>query len=107
MQRKLSVIILAMMKSNDTEQKYSPSINELVGLAVIAWNASLLPEKEAKEFLESSFSQNDENEEFIRAIVTKLISYKLEHHRDDKRFILNYEFTGVNNNELVIASTQI
>ena len=108
MQRKLSEIILEMIKPCHSDNEEPEYIEKLIMYAVIAWNIALLPVKEAEESLElalKSHPGNRKQRETLCAIISNFINFKLEKHGSNGRFILEYQFDPSASPQLFIASS--
>ncbi|MEW6608541.1 MAG: hypothetical protein AB1414_14035 [bacterium] len=81
--------------------------NKLISLAVVAWNAALLPEHKRKDMLNEiianlSFSDT----ESLREIIETMIDRKRRYFSDNKRFVVEYHLSELRKGfHLSIAST--
>ena len=91
----------------DTEEAYG----KLLALAVVAWNASLLPEEEQQEMidrvLEAGISAgDDELRAGLKGIVNMLIARKRAYFSEYTRDIIDFEVTDTGEGyHLTVAST--
>lgn len=68
----------------------------MILMAITAWNMCLLPKKEQKKVLANFKSEKDMDEEgmnIIKEMVELMSAYRKEFYPDVSRFILDYEFT--------------
>ena len=84
--------------------------HRLLMVAIVAWNAALLPLEDQKATIDK-FAQglpgDDETQEDFYAIVAELISRKTEYFAQYKRMILDYELTDTGDGyHLSVVSTQ-
>ena len=83
----------------------------LFSLAVIAWNAAVMPESQQKTtldtFLEQQLSNQDaETQQAITQIIDELIARKHQHFSDNKYFILDFQITETGQRyDISVAST--
>jgi hypothetical protein len=83
------------------------NIKKLVDMAVMAWNAALLPASERRDFMHELIAQTSpEDAGPVRAFMEELIQSKLTHFADNKRIIMSYEVVlNAHNFSLNVAST--
>jgi hypothetical protein len=100
----IEILIQPYMAGLDTLNAY----RNLVGVAVLAWNATLLPpnaQEEADTAL-GNLSLTPEGKENVRAFMRELMARKMVLFPDLNRFIVGYEVTEVRDGwHLSIAST--
>jgi len=91
----------------DTEEAY----RKLLTLAILAWNASFLPEKEQQEMVERVLvggipGATKELKAGLREIVSKLIARKKAYFVEYRRIIIDYELKDTGRGyHLAVAST--
>ena len=91
--------------------KYTDNENKVFTLAMIGWNAGMLPAEERGKLIHKlSETEGAENhpqfEVDLKAIIDILIERKKKLYPDNKRMILGYEFTGYGDNKtLNVLST--
>lgn len=88
------------------------SSEKAISIAICAWNmSSLLKEKQEKAMQDIyavlSESNNDEYLETLRQIVDMLMERKRMHYHDNKKLIVDYQFSiSRNKRRLYVVSTQ-
>jgi hypothetical protein len=93
-QTKMSEVLLEFVEPYSQYWKTKEELNKLLGMAVIAWNAALLPENERKEIIENALKAvPPEIRQDMKAIVDGMIQRKDKHFAHNKRFIVNYQVT--------------
>lgn len=73
----------------ENQQQYE----NMLGMAVLAWNMALLPEEQRQEMLENilkGVDQDPEYQAFFRDFVGKLIARKLKYFNEHKRRIIEF-----------------
>lgn len=95
------------MDSVDTEEAY----RKLLTLAVMAWNASFLPEEEQQEMIDRVLEAgipagDDELRAGLKGIVNMLIARKRAYFSEYTRWIIDFEVTDTGKGyHLTVAST--
>ncbi|MFQ5340717.1 MAG: hypothetical protein ACE5F6_04130 [Anaerolineae bacterium] len=89
----------------DTEEEY----RELLSVAIVAWNASLLPEEDRQDMIDSIIegmpALTEELEEDFREIVKELMERKRRHFSEYRRMIIDFELTDTGSGyHLTVAS---
>jgi hypothetical protein len=93
-QTKMSEVLLEFLEPYSRYSRTNEDLNKLLGIAVIAWNAALLPENERKEIIENALKAAPlEIRQDMKAIVDEMIERKETHFAHNKRFIINYQVT--------------
>ena len=88
----------------DTDIKY----RFLLGLAVVAWNLSLLPEEFQGDLLASSAATVAPNVPEVPEMISELVERKKAHFAEVRRLIAGYELSGSGvDRVLVVASTPL
>ncbi|HEY5575006.1 MAG TPA: hypothetical protein VIK64_18445 [Anaerolineales bacterium] len=101
--------IAPFRKSAPTDEAY----RRLIALAIIAWNAAILPEIGRKELIDTTVnsivtSAGEEWREEAENSLKMLIKHKERYFADDKRFILDYRLTDTGNEyRLSVASVAV
>lgn len=90
---KMSEVLLEFIEPYMGFAKTDEDHKKLIDLAVVAWNASLLPESEKK--LEELFGRLSlPDPERLRSFVQSMMERKKRYFSDNKRFIMTYEVSG-------------
>jgi hypothetical protein len=93
-QRKMSEVLLEFLEPYSQYWKTKEELNKLLGVAVIAWNASLLPSNERKEIIENAVKvAPPEIRQDMKVIVEEMMQRKERHFAHNKRMIMNYQVT--------------
>ena len=91
---KMSEVLLEFIEPYSQYWKAKEELNKLLGVAVIAWNAALLPGNERKEIIENAVKvAPPEIRQDMKAIVEEMIQRKETHFAQNKRMIMNYKVT--------------
>lgn len=91
---KMSEVLLEFVEPYSQSWKTREDLSKLLGIAVIAWNAALLPGNERKEIMEDALKAvPHEIRQDMKAIIDGLIQRKDKHFAHNKRFIMNYQVT--------------
>lgn len=91
---KMSEVLLEFIEPYSQYWKTKEELNKLLGVAVIAWNAALLPGNERKEIIENAVKvAPPEIRQDMKAIVEEMIQRKETHFAHNKRMIMNYQVT--------------
>ena len=91
---KMSEVLLEFVEPYSQYWKTKEELNKLLGVAVIAWNAALLPGNERKEIIENAVKvAPPEIRQDMKAIVEEMIQRKETHFAHNKRMIMNYQVT--------------
>lgn len=91
---KMSEVLLEFIEPYSQYWKTKEELNKLLGVAVIAWNAALLPGNERKEIIENAVKvAPPEIRQDMKAIVEGMIQRKETHFAHNKRMIMNYQVT--------------
>ncbi len=106
---KMSEVMIDFIDPYTTHTETYDAYNKLVMLAIMAWNAALLPRNERKTLLDRSISKmpisRTEKKE-LRRLLGVLIERKDKHFADYTRTIMDYQITETKNNfHLSIASS--
>jgi hypothetical protein len=99
MRQKLSEIISKMIEPFHTDDEEPEYIEKLITCAVVAWNMTLLPAKEAKTSFKDIIKKHPgtrKQKGELRSLISYYIKYKLDNHKDDDRLILEHQF-GMSN----------
>jgi hypothetical protein len=83
-----------MSEIDDTVEAH----RKLFGVAILAWNAALLPEDKRQEMLDDSVETvlkgvSARDKQAFRNIMEELIQRKFEHFAEYNRFIVDFELT--------------
>jgi len=93
-QTKMSEVLLEFLEPYSRYWRTKEDLNKLLGVAVIAWNAALLPGNERKEIIENALkAAPHEIRQDMKAIVDEMIERKETHFAHNTRFIINYQVT--------------
>lgn len=81
--------------------------NKLIGLAVVAWNAALLPEGKRQEMFDQLIGKLSlPNAEDLQQLLATLIECKRNYFADNTRFIVSYDVSNTTDGFFVsVAST--
>ena len=91
---KMSEVLLEFIEPYSQYWKTKEELNKLLGVAVIVWNAALLPGNERKEIIENAVKvAPPEIRQDMKAIIEEMIQRKETHFAHNKRMILNYQVT--------------
>ncbi len=91
---KMSEVLEEFIEPFKGQWQTEEDLNKLLGVAVIAWNAALLPEGEREEFIEQTLqSAPAEVRADLHTILMELIRRKLALFADIQRSIIDYELT--------------
>jgi len=91
---KMSEVLLEFIGPYSQYWKTKEELNKLLVVAVIAWNAALLPGNERKEIIENTVNvAPPEIRQDMKAIVKEMIQRKEMHFAHIKRMIMNYQVT--------------
>jgi hemerythrin len=103
----LSDFIEPWIEAADTLQAY----DKLLGTAIIAWNAALLPKDQRRKMLDEAVrtleaTTDRQTAKDFQAIMADFIRRKERHFADNKRFIFSYEVKETKDGfHLAVAST--
>jgi len=103
----LSEFIEPWIEAADTLQSY----DKLIGTAIIAWNAALLPKDQRQKMLDDmartiAATADKQTLKDFQVIMADFIRRKERHFADHKRFIFSYEVKETKNGfHLAVAST--
>lgn len=104
----LSEFIEPWIEVADTRAAY----DRLIGTAILAWNAALLPKNERQKMLDAAAktigaTADRQTLKDFQVIMADFIRRKERHFADNKRFIVGYEIKEVRDGyHLSVASTQ-
>lgn len=92
---KLSAVLLDFIEPFRKHAQTDEAFKKLVTLAVIAWNAAVLPKTERKELIDTTINSivtmaGEEWRKDSEDILAMLIKRKERHFAGDKRFIVDY-----------------
>ena len=91
---KMSEVLLEFVEPYSQYWRTKEELNKLLGVAVIAWNAALLPGNERKKIIENALkAAPPEIRQDMKAIVDEMIQRKETHFAHNKRLIMNYQVT--------------
>jgi len=91
---KMSEVLLEFVEPYPQYWKTKEELTKLLGVAIIAWNAALLPGNERKEIIENAVKvAPPEIRQDMKAIVEEMIQRKETHFAHNKRMIMNYQVT--------------
>ncbi|NJM48805.1 MAG: hypothetical protein HC860_23725 [Alkalinema sp. RU_4_3] len=95
---------LEFVRNNHQQRKH------LFGMAMTAWNLSLLPEDERELMLEKAIKQATAGTDLLKqgfsAIIGSMITRKLDYFADNRRLIVNFELKDMGDGfQLLVAST--
>ena len=91
---KMSGVLLEFVEPYSKYWKTKEELTKLLGVAIIAWNAALLPGNERKEIIENAVKvAPPEIRQDMKAIVEEMIQRKETHFAHNKRMIMNYQVT--------------
>lgn len=103
----LTEFIAPYRQEVDTEEAYQ----RLLELAVMAWNAALLPELEQQRMINTMLTEgfpkvNKEIKQGVRDILEELIARKKQYFSENKRLIIDFELKDTGKDyHLSVAST--
>ena len=84
-------------------------LRKLIGLAIGAWNITLLPPEEQEAALQSSLDDITDDEDIktdLREVLAKMIERKNTHFSKYRRVIIDFQLTDLGNEEhLTVIST--
>jgi len=91
---KMSDIIIQLIKPyNDLAQTYEAQ-RKLITVALVAWNATLLPEDKAQAMIDKILGGIPISErENARDVIRQLMERKRKHFPEYKRYIMDYQLT--------------
>ncbi|GEM_PF-968911 len=110
--RRMSEVLLAFIKPYLHYAENGEMLDGLVTTAVVAWNASLLPEDKREEFLDEAgravlAEAGKQAADDLKPIMRDLIERKQRHFPGDERVVVTYELRKVRGrDELVVASAR-
>jgi hypothetical protein len=89
---KMSEVLLDFIRPYEDTWETEEQFRKLILVAMIAWNATLMPDEEGKKLIEDALNglPPEAQEDFL-IIMRDLIGRKLEFFADNKRMILDYE----------------
>jgi hypothetical protein len=93
-EEKMSEVIMSFVEPYRDYAHTYEELNKLITLAIVAWNAALLPKDEWKEMVDkisSSFSPSDAED--FKQITEMLVERKRRYFSDNKRLILDYHLS--------------
>jgi hypothetical protein len=103
----LEAFVAPYLPVADTED----ATNKLLALAMLAWNASFLPEEEQREMVEDIASKamsgaTRQDKEDLRELVSALVERKKAHFAEYTRTIISFELADAGKNyHLSVVST--
>ena len=94
--RKISECLLELVEPHREDEETTHSLNLLLTLGMLAWNAGKLSEPEVQEMLDTVITKNlspgnVEADRGLRAVAMALIERKRQLFPDDTRSILSYD----------------
>lgn len=103
-QAKMSEVLMEFMEPYRDLARTDDDFEKLTGIAALAWNASILPDDEAKETLEAErMYQSDAD---FRELIDAIMERKRKHFANNSRYIISYEICGSrDDSRLLVAST--
>jgi hypothetical protein len=110
--RKMSEVLLEFIEPYLHYAQTGEILDRLVTTAVLAWNASLLPEEKRAEFLDEAgravFAEDGRQAaDDFRSAMCDLVKRKQRLFSKDERIVVNYEFrTEHGRDKLVVASVR-
>lgn len=108
---KMSEVLRAFMEPYQEFASTRDAYERLITIAVVAWNAALLPRDERKGFIDEASksilaSAGTEAVEDFRGIVDELIKRKERLFANNRRYIIDYELSETKNDwHLSVVST--
>jgi hypothetical protein len=112
-QVKMSVILRQFVEPYISQTDSEESYRKLLTLAVLAWNASLLPTSDGREMVDNVFSSGDGDMETdlvaeLKEFVHQLIERKQAYFRKYSRSIIDFEVVDLGDQYHVsVASTPV
>jgi hypothetical protein len=107
---KLSAALLDFVEPFRKDAPTDEAFKKLIALAVIAWNATILPEDKRKELIDATINgivtmAGEEWRKDAENSMAMLIKHKERYFADDKRLIVDYRLTETNKEyRLAVAS---
>jgi len=108
---KMSEVLLAFIEPYRELATTREAYEKLITVAMVAWNAALLPKDKREGFLDEAInpvlsSLGNKAVQDFKAIVNELIKRKEHLFPNNRRFIVSYELSETKNNyHLSVAST--
>lgn len=104
---KMSEVLLKFIKPYVDHANTEDAYRKLMMIAILGWNAALLPKEKRQEMVNSFLEEMRIPEaNGLRSIIEMLIERKLKHFAENKRVIVNYELTDLGDDiHLSVAST--
>ena len=108
--KKLSAVLLDFVSPFQEKDMTDEAYRKLMALAVIAWNATILPEVEGKKLVETSVqsivdSAGEEWRSGAEFAIAMLIEHKKRKYADDQRFIVEYRLAETENGYHLAVAT--
>src|SRR3954465_15468565 len=93
-QRKMSEVLLEFLAPYSEYWRNEEQFKKLLAVALVAWNASLLPGSERADFIQRMVATvPPEVRQDMRSIVDEMIQRKEAYFADERRNIISYELT--------------
>ena len=97
-QEKMSAVLLDFIKPYRKYAKTYEAYHRLVSVALVAWNAALLPDSERQELIDNTVDAamkagNTRERDEAREVINELIKRKERYFATNKRFIVSYQLT--------------
>jgi hypothetical protein len=93
-QVKMSEVLSEFIEPYERMAKTEDAYNRLLSVAVVAWNAALLPDRQRHELITTMINAaKTPDADEAKLVIQELISRKDKYFPDIKRFIISYELT--------------
>jgi hypothetical protein len=106
-EEKMSDLLMRFIEPYTEVATTDEAFGKLIAIAVVAWNAAILPPKERKEMIDNIIdSAIPMAKEDAKAIIEQMIKRKEKHFGENRRMILNYQLTETREGRhLAVVST--
>jgi hypothetical protein len=92
---KMSEVLLEFVEPYSESWSTEEQLQKLLTVALVAWNAAILPESKRDEFiLDMVNTVPPDARRPMLAIIAEMMQRKLQHFAGNKRMILNFEVTS-------------
>lgn len=106
---KMSEVLLRFIRPYERRATSEEDYQKLIGVATVAWNATLLPPHERQAALDTSLQRwFPEHRNDLELVIKELIHRKERYFRDYSRLIVHYQVTMIEDYvHLRVASTPV